>query len=71
MNLLCYRTVHCRWQVMLGLLSLLAFACPPVSQAAKPVRAWIDPQGIQGSLIIGGGGQLPTEIIDQFIKSFH
>lgn len=68
MNLLCYRTAHCRWRIMLGLLGLLVVTCLPISQAADPVGGWIDPQGIQGSLVIAGGGKLPQEIIDQFIK---
>ena len=68
MNLLCYRTAYCRWRVMLGLLGLLAVTCLPISQAADSVGGWIDPQGTQGSLVIAGGGKLPQEIIDQFIK---
>lgn len=68
MNLLRYRNARCHRPVILGLLALIAVTCSPASQAAEPVGAWIDPQGIQGSLIIGGGGKLPAEIIDQFIK---
>lgn len=66
MSLRCHQTSPCRWLVILALLSILLTTTD--TPAAEPTETWLDPEGIQGSLIIGGGGSLPGEIIDQFIK---
>ena len=66
MSLRCHQTSPYRWLVILVLLNSLLTTTD--AQAAEPTETWLDPEGIQGSLIIGGGGSLPAEIIDQFIK---
>ena len=57
------------WQLSLWLVLLTAAVGPRFDlRAAEPVRQRIDPQGIDGSLVIAGGGKLPKDIIERFIK---
>jgi cyanophycinase len=57
---------------MTRLLSLagLIICCGPVwaDQPAANSFSWIDPAGIRGSLVIGGGGELPDAVYARFIE---
>ena len=41
---------------------------PRVSLSAEAATPRIDPAGIQGSLVIAGGGSLPDQVMDRFMK---
>lgn len=52
--------------VCLFILAVLTF--PPCGWADDAVPSRIDPSGIRGSLVISGGGMLPQEAREQFLK---
>ncbi|MEO2020804.1 MAG: cyanophycinase [Pirellulaceae bacterium] len=53
------------WRLTL-LISLAGI--PRVSLSAEAATPRIDPAGIQGSLVIAGGGSLPDQVMDRFMK---
>lgn len=59
------RSTPFRLRQALTLLTLVLLIEPVV---AAPPAGWIQPAGIDGSLIIAGGGELPASIIDSFIE---
>jgi len=53
------------WQ---SLLLIILVAMPRISLSAETATPRIDPSGIHGSLVIAGGGGLPDQVMDRFVK---
>ncbi len=47
----------------------LANLTPGQESAAKIAREWIRPQGIDGTLVIGGGGTIPEAAVKRFLQA--